>query len=156
MEKPTVTFRVINRICDEPPYVGCAIYGPYPHGQDGRLVVQILSPDGKRKTTTYARYQMEIHLGLVLTENLEVHHKDENIFNEQLSNYEILTCEDHSSKHHKTSTENFNCAYCNQKFTKSGNSLAMWKQNKAKGHNGPFCSLSCSTKFRYRRNKDAK
>ena len=39
------------------------VYGPYKQ-KDGRYFVILIYEDGTRKTTAYARYLMEQHLGI--------------------------------------------------------------------------------------------
>jgi hypothetical protein len=78
---------------------GVKVYGPYP-GQKGRKHVILLSPDGSRKTESYARFLMEQFLGRELLKSEVVHHKDEDWTNDTISNFDIVVEREHLLHHH--------------------------------------------------------
>ena len=55
--------------------------------------------DRSRKYVELHRVVMENHLGRLLTEDEEVHHKDENPKNNALSNLELISKSDHQRQH---------------------------------------------------------
>lgn len=77
---------------------GVRVYGPYP-GQKGRKHVILLSPDGSRKTKSFARFLMERFLGRELLKTEVVHHKDEDPLHDEIDNFEIVPVPVHWHHH---------------------------------------------------------
>ena len=73
------------------------VYGPYKQ-KDGRYFVILVYEDGTRKTSAYARYLMEQHLGRSLTDEEEVDHIDNDNTNDNIENLQILTREENMRK----------------------------------------------------------
>jgi hypothetical protein len=89
---------------------GRYVYGPYvtikmrygkplPPRRHVILLYGEISKKAKRKNMSYARWQMEQHLGRYLLPGETVDHGDENTLNDSLSNYQILTHAENCQKH---------------------------------------------------------
>ena len=61
------------------------VYGPY-KAKDSRLRVVLAFKDGSKKTVSYPKYIMEIHLGRYLTIDETVDHIDCDPLNNDLTN----------------------------------------------------------------------
>lgn len=122
------------------------IYGPY-LCKDGRL--RLVLYDGEnRKTLSYPKYLMELHLGRKLLDNEEVHHIDENPINNDISNLEVKDGGQHSRDHFKnTDIEILECKWCGCIFEAGGKKLKSLMDSRRKGKFGPFCSRSCAGKW---------
>lgn len=95
------------------------------------------------------RVVMENHLGRILNSNEVVHHKDENKFNNCISNLEVMTNSQHSYLHGIEQGRKWcklKCPQCKQIFNIARNKtfLAKSKQSKLKC---TCCSPSCRGKF---------
>ena len=62
-------------------YKDCKLYGPYSNSADGRLRCMIVFPNKKRKTISYPKYLMEVHLGRYLDIDETIDHIDGNFLN---------------------------------------------------------------------------
>lgn len=127
---------------------------------EGRLTASIIR-DGKLTIISYPKYIMEQHLGRRLKKNEEVHHKDRNPFNNDISNLQILTRKKHSELHAKEMKLNLKdeemiCPECGKSFIWTVEKQRYYRRN----HNrkkrktkyfqesaGPFCSRTCSGKY---------
>ena len=86
------------------------------------------------------RVVMENHLGRLLTKNEIVHHKDGNKFNNDISNLELMTNEEHSRMHNPKVGETMTtltCAYCGKEFQRI---LRFVKVSKSKHF---YCCREC-------------
>lgn len=127
-------------------YENVKIYGPYESKKDKRLRVVAVSLNGNRKTISYPKYLIEIHLNRYLAENETVHHIDGNPLNNDLSNLIILDRKEHSILDAKRRLDEILvCQWCKQKFLVKGR-LLYSRQRKDKNANS-FCSKSCSGKY---------
>src|SRR6266567_1649699 len=78
------------------------IYGPYESKKDNRL--RVVAYDGIRRITiSYPKFIMECKNKKVLGRNEDVHHKDDNIQNNLIENFEIINETDHK-RYHKLDT----------------------------------------------------
>lgn len=120
------------------------VYGPYTRS-DGRQHVIHYDPVTKsRRTQSYPRYLMEIELGRELNLWEDVHHKDENFTNNEVSNLEVKTNFQHLSDHREGKTEYgyFYCPMCGEKFKYP---MRRYRHNQlVQGKKGPYCSRSCA------------
>lgn len=112
---------------------------------DGRKRVDLFNSNFHRTTVSYSRYLMSCHLGRYLTDNEEVDHKDTDNSNDDVSNLQILTVEDHRNKTSKERSTGramtqLVCAYCNTPFNKENRLVKKNQENY-------FCSRSCNGKF---------
>ena len=128
------------------------VNGPYPYSYDKRRkFVVITFDDGSKKSVSYPRYVMEQHLGHPLPANKDVHHKDENPSNNDISNLELVDRikhrRDHSTKHSfEESTET--CVICGKQFVYTVQRKRDYFHNTGKLVNdNPTCSKVCQCKF---------
>lgn len=128
-------------------YENCTIYGPY-RRPDNREHIIAISPDGSRKTVSYPKYLMEVHLDRYLDSDLEtVDHKDNNFNNNNLNNLRILPRLEHATLDtYRLKSQTFTCSICNTDFTLSDRKLHDAFQARLKGKSGPYCSRSCAGK----------
>lgn len=128
-------------------YTDCKIYGPYLR-KDGRQHIIAIYPDKTRKTISYPKYLMEIHLNRYLTEDETVDHIDRDFTNNQISNLKVLPRREHISLDVKRyEAQSFTCPTCSKTFELSGRKLHDAIQNRKRGKFGPFCSRSCAGKY---------
>jgi len=72
------------------------IFGPYKRKSDGRQIVIVVEPNGRRRTVSYPKWLMEQHLGRKLDPNEEtVDHIDSNFDNNNLDNLRIMPRKNH-------------------------------------------------------------
>lgn len=131
------------------PYENCKINGPYLE-KDNYFNVHIYWPNGVKKTTGWHRYIMEVNLGRILESNEQVHHIDGNPMNNDISNLQVLTVQDHG-KHRRLEKEpkSFTCPWCSKEFWLDGEKLSQLRRNQRfNPHSkGPFCCRSCVTSY---------
>lgn len=124
-------------------------FGPYKRKNDGRWILVLYN---KTRTTSisYPKYKMEIHLGRYLAPYEEVHHKDENTDNNDLTNLEVKTIREHH-KHHSIGSIykdiEVECFHCNKKFIMTPRQQISRKSRRIINPAGPFCSFSCVGKY---------
>lgn len=53
----------------ETPYKNCIIYGPYTSKKDGRKRIVVKYENGIKKTISYPKYLMELHINKYLDED---------------------------------------------------------------------------------------
>lgn len=98
---------------------------------------------------SYARYLVCVHLGYILSSDLEVDHVDDDKTNDVLSNLQILTKQENILKQHYKyiMTEQvcygFCCAHCETYFILTERDV---KMRLARNVEHAFCSRSCSHK----------
>lgn len=127
------------------PYCNDWRLGYLRESKDGRKRVDLFNSNTDRTTVAYARYLMACQVGRYLTDKEEVDHIDRDCSNDDLSNLQILTVEEHKEK---TVVENstgltmitLTCAYCGTKFERD-------TRQTHKGSKNSFCSRSCNGKF---------
>ena len=126
-------------------YEDCKIYGPYDHSDNtGRKIVQISFPDGKKKTTSYARYSMECFLNRFLENWEEVDHKDDDCTNDSLSNLQVITGKANREKTSNTPMYEFDCPVCG---IEAEVEYRVYKRNQLTLKKaGPYCSKRCAGK----------
>lgn len=113
---------------------------------DGRGRVDLINTEEDRTTVSYARYLVSVKEGRLLEVWEEVDHIDTDCTNDDLSNLQILTTEEHISK---TAEENRGlsyvtliCAYCGNDFERE-----IRQMHKKYPNNRTFCSRSCNGKY---------
>lgn len=111
-------------------------------GVNGRKLLDLFNSDTCRTTISYARYLVCVDLGIFLSDRYEVDHIDNDCTNDELSNLQVLTVEEHRKKT-KLFLEGRNiatctCAFCSKSFSREVRHI--------RGINS-FCSRSCNAKF---------
>lgn len=119
--------------------------------KDGRTRVYVKD---EKKVISYPRYLMEKEIGRALSEAEEVHHKDGNPLNNEISNLEIKLHGEHQKEH---STKYFDrkevCKWCGKEFTWTGYQQRIHysnfsrKNKRGRQPNGPFCSKKCAGSY---------
>lgn len=121
------------------------VYGPYMR-HDGRQLVVVIDDKGNRRTVSYPKHIMEVHLGRHLDPELEtVDHFDSNIYNNDISNLRLVPRKEHSADDtRRVKLVKLKCAWCKDDFERSPR-LIRDKAKKKKA--GPFCSKSCAGRY---------
>lgn len=128
------------------------IYGPY-QGKDNRLRCVLVHKITKRKrTVSYPKFLFETHHQRFVKDGFEIHHKDENPLNNDITNLEEIEKKTHV-KNHGLQQDNkyekikiFKCLFCKKDFSMNRNKQRNFNHNQKQGKTGPFCSKSCSGK----------
>lgn len=122
------------------------ILGPY-KGKDNRLRTILIFNDKTKKSISYPKYLMEIHLNRYLKEDETIDHIDQNPLNNDINNLRILSRVEHCSndaiRNHDIKA---NCAYCGKEFIIKGSTLHQ-RNRKDRHQSGYFCSKQCSGKY---------
>lgn len=116
--------------------------------RDGRTRVYLKDT---KKVISYPRFLMEEKLGRKLNKNEQVHHIDEDPFNNDFSNLEIVNIGEHQRMHNqpKYYDKNANCAWCGKEFIWTAKqqrthfSNFSRKEQRDKIYSGPCCSKNC-------------
>ncbi len=121
------------------------VYGPYTR-KDGRMHLVIVNDDKTKKTISYPKWLMQQHLGRELTDDETVDHIDGNIFNNDISNFQILSRKDNALKSVKYAEYlKLKCKCCGSIFERRKSihlrNMAVIKVD------GPFCSKKCVGKI---------
>lgn len=132
---------------DHPLYIPpiWTIYGPYLR-DDSRL--HIIAYNGTdRITISYPKFIYECFLRRLLEDYETIDHEDNNLNNNLLSNFSILTRTENILKaRNRAKTIEIICKRCGKKAIKS---LRDVLGNKKKGRAGPFCSRHCAGRYRH-------
>lgn len=126
------------------PYCNDWRWGYLRQNREGRRVIDLYNSDKDRSTVSYARYLMSCHVGRYLTTEEEVDHVDQNPTNDEISNLQILSTEDHLKKtlehRPKGVVITLVCSNCGTSFERRSNKVHKENQNH-------FCSRSCNGKY---------
>jgi hypothetical protein len=91
---------------------------------------------------SYARYLLEIKLGRYLTDNEEADHIDENKYNDNINNLQILAHQRNVAKSNKSEMLKVTCRFCDKIFEIE---MRRYMHNQIKqGKAGPYCSKRCA------------
>jgi hypothetical protein len=128
-------------------YENCKFYGPYSNSKDGRLRCIVVFPDNTKKTISYPKYLMEVHLDRYLAENETIDHIDGNFLNNDLSNLQVIDRQKHSYNDvYRNEDITVKCQYCGKEFIIKGSTIR--QRNRTDRHqSGYFCSKQCSGKY---------
>ena len=85
----------------EEPYSSLYRKGYLRISKDGRKRVDLFNSNTDRTTISYARYVMCVNLGYVLSKDYEVDHIDRDKNNDDISNLQVLSVEEHRQKNSK-------------------------------------------------------
>lgn len=118
------------------------------HGKDGRLRVYVCET---KKTISYPKYLMEKELGRALRPGEDVHHKDGNPLNNDISNLVVKSHSEHTADHMKKYRDvNAVCGWCGKEFlwtSKHQRNFYSNKRNHGQKSEMPFCSRECSGQY---------
>lgn len=115
--------------------------------QDNRKLLDLVNSDTDRTTISYARYLKSVEVGYYLSDDVEVDHIDKDCTNDDLSNLQILTIEEHREKTRLENTtgrttDECKCANCGILFTRETR-LILHNNNQK----NIFCSKRCNGQF---------
>lgn len=120
------------------------VYGPYAR-DNGRKLVILIDKNGVRRTVSYPKWLVEVHLGRRLSEDETIDHWDSNFENNDMSNLRIVPRAEHSADDtRRVKLIKLECAWCAKEFERSPRLL---RDKAKKGKAGPFCSRPCAGKF---------
>lgn len=122
----------------------------YKSFDDGRWRAYCVDEQGNPHVVSYPRILMEEKLGRPLEPNEDVHHKDENIDNNNISNLEIQIHGIHQKQHSTKYVDTVEvCMICGCKFKMKATSWARFYADRTRVKNKPrilTCSKSCAGK----------
>lgn len=126
------------------PYCNDWRLGYLRESKDGRKRVDLFNSNTDRTTVAYARYLMACQVGRYLTDEEEVDHIDQDNSNDELSNLQILSVEEHRKKNSKEQTTGRTmvvliCDYCGTSFEREKRNVK---------YSRSFCNRSCSGRFK--------
>ena len=93
------------------------------HRKQKRWVVLLEYDKIRRYTINYARLLMELHLNRYLTKEEIVDHIDENKINDSISNLQIITLAENTSKSNIKYNPIKICDNCGKEFVREGNPI---------------------------------
>lgn len=128
-------------------YEGYKVYGPYLNKKDNRLRCVLVSPDGDKKTISYPKYIMEIHLGRYLDADETIDHIDGNPLNNAIENLQVLNRREHCYNDvYRNADIEVTCKMCSKKFTIGGSTIS-GRNRSDKHQSGYFCSRQCTGRY---------
>jgi predicted RNA-binding Zn-ribbon protein involved in translation (DUF1610 family) len=137
------------------PFDGYYLYKVFHRGEQ-RYYANLVPIDRhgglKRRTISYARYLMSVHIGRELSASEHVDHIDNNKMNDAIENLQIVSLHENNRKASALLTKrmvDFKCPYCGKEFTKPA-ACSISKKNK----HYYSCSRVCSGKFSSMLSKD--
>lgn len=129
------------------------VTGPY-NRKDGRQHIILVNSQknrneqGRRRTVSYPKAIMEVHLQKRLDPHETVDHIDKNPLNNSLDNLQVLSRSEHAALDCKRlKTQYFVCPICQTEFGLSGIKLHHAIDNNNHGKAVPFCSCRCAGKY---------
>ena len=117
--------------------------------KDGRFRAYIRDDDNKPHVVSYPRLLLEQQLGIKLDSSDDVHHKDEDFTNNDISNLEVIPHGEHQKFHNpvKYHDKEAVCEVCGKTFIWTGIRQRRYYSDLKRGHNRIIsCSASCSSK----------
>lgn len=120
------------------------VYGPYLRN-NGRKLVIVIDKNGVKRTVSYPKWLVELHLGRQLSKDETIDHWDSDVNNNDLSNLRVVPRAEHSADDtRRVKLKTLKCAWCDKEFERSPRLL---RDKSRKGKAGPFCSRSCAGKY---------
>jgi hypothetical protein len=128
------------------PFTGYRVSTKFFHKNEGRYFVLLITPEGRKTTTSLARYTLSIKEGRLLGRNETADHIDNNRLNDHPDNLQVLSSRDNSKKYRDFSGIKHNavdliCPICGRSFTKRRNQTHLVKPSV---HKITVCSRKCS------------
>lgn len=133
----------------EYPFTGYTLYIVLHRKEGRRMAMLVDSKNKKRKTISYARYLMSVHLKRILLDTEHVDHIDDNKLNDKINNLQILTQKENTEKYIRNNPSDLvslQCPNCNKVFTKPRNRAYSFL------HLGKLqsCSRKCSGEYSHK------
>lgn len=118
----------------------------YNNQKDGRSRIVIVDECGRHTSKSYPRFLVEQSIGRKLLINEDIHHKDGDVTNNDLTNLEIINHGEHQRLH---STKFFDteetCCVCGKKFIYTGKRWQRYYSDLRRGRNRNItCSKRCA------------
>ena len=127
------------------------VYGPYISKENRAFVILVYPPynkTAKRKTTSYARWLMQNHLGRELEIYEIVDHINEDHTDDRIENLQLVTTTQNNQKavysKYGSIWETFICMQCGKEGKQKRRDI---KHNRKQGKSGPFCGRSCAGRY---------
>ena len=126
------------------------VYGPYLRKDGRKHVIHYDEILKTKRTQSYPRYLMELHLGRELTSEEEVDHINGNFTDDRIQNLQLLTQRENKQKSiietgRSEKFYEFDCPNCKKRATIP---YRQYKHNQLNnGKTGPFCSRSCAGQY---------
>lgn len=112
--------------------------------QSSRMLVDLVNDSKNRTTTSFARYRYSVYLGYEVPDGYEIDHIDTDHTNDDLSNLQMLTVEEHIAKSAKEkagrNTVELTCPNCGKSFEIEVRNIRPEKVRN-------FCSRRCNALF---------
>ena len=117
--------------------------------KDGRMRAYYKDSNGKDKLISYPKLIMEEYLGRKLLDNEIVHHIDGNPLNNDISNLQVLTYEEHNRLHFKSYYDKEAiCEVCGRPFIWTAERQSLYQKDFNQNKNRIItCSKSCSSLY---------
>jgi hypothetical protein len=122
-----------------PPFSNYVAYKNF-HKKEGRWQVCLVPMDGStsRRTITYAKYLMCIHLNRIIAPEEQVDHINNDKADDRIENLQILSKKDNSAKSHPKKFVELLCLNCRKYFNRANRN-----RPEMKGISHAFCSRRC-------------
>lgn len=130
----------------EYPYSERWTHGYFVTDVDGRCKIVLYNSSEDRTSTLYSRYLLSVKLGRFLESYENVDHIDDNPFNDDPGNLQILTRADNTAKKNHLRGQSWvelSCPVCNTRYTRRKNQSHIVKDKEY-----DFCSRQCIGRFR--------
>lgn len=127
--------------------------------KDGREIAYVID-NGKKRVISYPRVLMAEKIGRKLEPYEDVHHIDEDVRNNDISNLQLVLHGEHQKEHMKKNIKYFDkvmiCSECGKEFLWTALQQRMRYSNLSRkiqrnkysvNHGGPFCSKKCAGKY---------
>ena len=111
--------------------------------REPRRVLMLVGLDGRKTSTSYARYLMSCRLKRYLNSDEHVDHIDNDKMNDSIDNLQILTQKENNAKNKKRTFIELLCPVCRNTFHKEARQVNF----KIKNGKTPTCSRSCGGKM---------
>jgi len=132
-------------------YSDYRIYGPYVNKDKRKRIVLVSKKDCHQKTSvSYPKYLVETSIGRYLNVNEQIHHKDGDFSNDEISNLEIVKLGKHQRLHNPPKVfedKLTKCFWCHKLFLMTKKHQFHRRAKRTQNRPGPFCSRKCSGKY---------
>ena len=140
----------------EEPFKSSWKFGYLSTNKDGRKSLKLYKSDNVRRSISYARYLMSVHLGYEIPSHLEVDHINDDKTDDRIGNFELKTHKENYKKYRKHYTDNIQqkysqiCNNCKNQF----NILKYDYEQKIKRNTKNFyCCKECEIEYHEKNRK---